>query len=129
MEKSEEYYRLGIRYANKLIKAVFSENPKKELANLIQKERTRNNELLVWKEFCHFMFGVSTMLIGLNKELIEESGINSSYEYDINSKLKANSNMQNIFSTKSVCILCATYFHLIRLIKIYDYFFTFLNKG
>lgn len=102
MEKSEEYYRLGIRYANKLIQAVFSENPKKELANLIQKERSRNNELLVWKEFCHFMFGVSTMLIGLNKELIEESGINSSYDYDINSKLKANSNMQNIFSTKCI---------------------------
>ena len=102
MKKCEEYYRLGIRYANKLINAAFSENPRKELENLIQRERTRTNKSLVWKELCYFMFGVSTILISLNKESIEESGINSSYEYDINKKLKNNFDIKNIFSTKCI---------------------------
>lgn len=100
MEKSEEYYRLGIRYANKLINAIFSENSKQELANLIKKEKTRTNRDLVAKEFNYLLFGVSAMLMGLNKELIEESGINSNYEYDINKKLKTSIDMRKIFPQK-----------------------------
>lgn len=102
VDKSEEYYRLGIRYANKLINAVFSENSERELEQLIQKEAMRSNDFLVQKEYCYLLFGISIMLISLNKELVEESGINNSYEYDINSKIKQIFNPQFIFSPKYI---------------------------
>ena len=90
METYEEYYKLGIRYANKIIKALFSNNPIEELKQLRIKELHRNKNFpeLVYKEQSYFLFNLLTVLIGLNKEMIEETGMHLGYEYDINKKLK-----------------------------------------
>ena len=85
MESYEEYYKLGVRYANKLINATYSENSFLALKRLNENEirRRKINEWLVSREYYYFTFNILTLLIGLNKENIEKIGTNSDYEYDL----------------------------------------------
>lgn len=101
MELSEEYYKLGIRYANKLMKALFSDNPIEELKQLRIREihRNKNFSELVYKEHSYLVFNLLTVLIGLNKEMIEETGMHLGYAYDINKILKEKMNKNEIEST------------------------------
>lgn len=89
MRSSQEYYTLGVRYANKIIDAIFSDNPYETLKKIMNHiaDREKLYPELVSKESNYFVFNVLTVLIGLNKELIEESNIDFNYEYEFNKKI------------------------------------------
>ena len=85
MEKYEEYYKLGVRYANKLIDAAYSDNPYQAYKQLNKRENERIKSFrdLVEREYCYFDFNSLTVLLGLNKEKLEEIGKDLGYSYDI----------------------------------------------
>lgn len=85
MEKYEEYYKLGVRYANKLIDASFSNNPYLAYKQLNKRENEREKAFhdLLEKEYCYFDFNSLTVLLGLNKEKVEEIGKDLDYNYDL----------------------------------------------
>lgn len=100
MERFQEYYRLGIRNTDKLINAVFCDDPIKGLTNykIHEEKRKKNNLFVIKKEMSYFWFGILTVLVALNKELIEENGINLKYEYDINEIIKEKNNIDTNYS-------------------------------